>query len=70
MILMKLEFCNTFSKNTQIPIFIKTCPVGGLTVPCRHIHRQTKMMKLTVAFHNFAYTPKSQSFYSNPSLYK
>jgi len=58
MILMKLESCNTFSKKYSNTKFNLNLSSGSLNVTCRHTDRQTKMIKLTVAFHNFAYTTK------------
>ena len=43
-------------KINQISIFIKICPVG---VKLFHVDGQMDFIKLTVAFHNFANTPKN-----------
>jgi hypothetical protein len=40
-----------FSKNNEIPNFVKIRPVGAELF---HADRQTDMTKLTVAFRNFA----------------
>jgi len=54
-ILMKIEFYGQFSKYSQISNFMKICQVGAELF---HVGRQmdwwTDMMKLIVAFHNFA----------------
>ena len=56
---MKLGFCDRFSKNIQIPNFMKIRPVGAeLFHADRRTDgrrgRQTGMTKLMVAFYNFA----------------
>jgi len=55
---MKLEFFDTFLKNTQISNFMKIQPVGAELF---HADRQTQTMKLTVVFHNFTNTPKNNT---------
>jgi hypothetical protein len=54
-ICMKRPFSNRFSKNTQVLNFVKIRPVG---VELFHTDGQTLMMKLIVAFCNFANAPK------------
>jgi hypothetical protein len=44
-----------FSKNTQIPNFMKILPVGAEMF---HADRQTDTTKLTVALRNFTKAPK------------
>ena len=44
-----------FSKNTQIPNFMKIRPVGAELF---HADRRTDMTKLIVAFRNFSNAPK------------
>ena len=63
-ILMKFEFCDSFSNTTHISNFIRIRPVG---VELFRVNRRadgrtegrTDMTKLMVAFHNFAKAPKS-----------
>jgi hypothetical protein len=52
---MKLEFSGHIFKNTQNIKFHENLPSGSQVVP----DRQTYMMKLTVAFRNFANAPKN-----------
>ena len=54
-ILMKLEFLERFSKNSQISNFIKNPSIGSRVVPCG----RTNMTKLIVAFRNFANAPEN-----------
>jgi hypothetical protein len=52
-----MDFVDKFSKNTQIPNFIKIRPVGTEQF---HADRQTDTMKQTVAFHDFSNVPKNK----------
>jgi hypothetical protein len=52
---MKLIFPDTFSKNTQISIFMKIRPVGDALL---HAGRRTDMTKVIDAFLNFTNAPK------------
>jgi hypothetical protein len=49
--LMKLDFIDSFSKNIQISNFMKICPVAAELF---NADGRTDMMKLIVAFRNFA----------------
>jgi len=51
-ILMKLEFFDRFSKDTQISDFMKIRPVGA------ELFLRTDVTKVTVASRNFANVPK------------
>jgi hypothetical protein len=53
---MKLEFLNRFSKNTHIWNFIKIRSVGAELF---HADGQIGMVKIIVAFRNFAKEPKN-----------
>ena len=53
-----VNFLDRFSKNTQIPNFVKIRSVG---VELFHADRQTDMMKLVVSFRNIANAPKNVS---------
>jgi len=55
--LMKLEFLDRFSQNTQIPLFMKNRPVGAELF---RVDGRTLMTKLIVAFRNFVNAPKNQ----------
>ena len=67
---MKLEFCDRFSKNPQIPNLMKIHPVGAeLLNADGQFDRETDTMKLTVIFCYFANAAnkkKSQSLLMNP----
>jgi hypothetical protein len=52
---MKREFSGNFSKDTQIPSFIKIRPVE---TEMFHVDRRTGITKLIVAFRNFVNEPK------------
>jgi hypothetical protein len=61
---LNFSFVNSFSKNTQIPNFIKTRPAGAelfLVERWTDERREgrTDMTKLIVAFRNFAKAPKN-----------
>ena len=52
---MKLDFLNRFFKNHKVSNFMKIHPVGAkLFHADRRTDRQTDMMKLIVAFRDFA----------------
>ena len=53
---MKLEFSRQIFEKAQISRFIKIRPVG---TEFFHVDGQTDMMKLRVAFRNFADAPKN-----------
>jgi hypothetical protein len=55
---MKHDFLDRFSKNTQIPNFMKIHPVG---VKMFHADGLTDIIKLIVSFWNFASAPKNHS---------
>jgi hypothetical protein len=55
---MKPNVADRFSKNTQIPNFMKICPVGAELL---RADRRTDMTKLIVAIRNFANAPKIPS---------
>jgi hypothetical protein len=52
---MKLNFFNRFSKNTEIPNFMKIHPVESILF---NVDRWTDITKLIVDFHSFANAPK------------
>ena len=52
---MKLEFSQYIFRDTQIPNFMKICPVGAEMI---HADGQTDIINPIVAFRNFANTPK------------
>jgi hypothetical protein len=52
---MKLEFIDSFLKNTQTPNFMKSRPVGAELF---HTDGRTDMAKLIVAFRNFVNAPE------------
>ena len=59
-----MDFFKEFSKNTQIPHFMITFPVGVELFytdgrRSRETDRRTGMMKLTGAYRNFAKAPKN-----------
>jgi hypothetical protein len=55
-------FSADFQKNPQISNFMKLCPVGAeLFSADGQTDRQTDMAKLTVAFLNFANSPKNDN---------
>jgi hypothetical protein len=57
----KIIFFDRFSKNIEISIFLKICPVGAeLFHADGQMDRQTDMTKLTVVFHSFVNMPDSQ----------
>jgi len=59
--LMTLEFSPQFSKNTQIPDFIKIRPVGAeLFHADGRTDGRSDMTKLIVVFRNFAHAPKNR----------
>ena len=53
-------FANGCSKNTQTSVLIEN--QWQPSFPCTELESQTEMMKLIVAFSNFAKTPKQESF--------
>ena len=53
---MELEFLDRFSKSIQIPNFTKIRPVAAQLF---HADGLTDVMKLTVAYRNFANAPNS-----------
>jgi len=53
-------FFNGCSKNTQTSVLIEN--QWEPSFPCTELDSQTEMMKLIVAFSNFAKTPKKESF--------
>ena len=56
---MKLEFLDSFSKNTQISNFMKIRPVRAeLFHAYERAEGYKKVMKLIIAFRNFAKAPK------------
>ena len=58
---MKLKFSGQFFKNTRISNFMKIRPVGAELF---HADGRTDTMKLIVAFHNFAYSPKKRGWHT------
>ena len=69
-ILMKFNFLDRLSKNNQISNFMKIHPVGTELLHAdgrkngrtdRQTDRQTDMIKLIVAFRNFAKAPKKKT---------
>jgi len=67
-IVMKLEFCLTDFLKILKYNFHENPSSGSRVVVCG----RTDMMKLTVAFHNFANTPKNHviyMYYSNITLF-
>ena len=54
-----MSFVDIFSKNTQIPDFMKICLVGTELL---HADGRKEVAKLIVAFRNFAYAPKNPTF--------
>jgi hypothetical protein len=67
---MKLEFSRyIFEKNTAKLHFVTNRPVeADLFHADRRSERQTDMTKLTVAFRNFANTPKNETLVRNLRL--
>jgi len=61
-----LNYLYIFSKNIQITIFIKICPVGAELshakgrAEVQTVGKQTDMSKLVAAFCNFANAPKNK----------
>jgi hypothetical protein len=55
-----LNFLDGVSKDYQISNFMKICPVGAELF---HANGWTDVIKLTVAFCNFADMPNKQSLY-------
>ena len=51
-----LDFLDSFSKNNQIPTFMKICPVAAQLF---NTDGRTDMTKIIVAFRNFANAPKN-----------
>ena len=58
---MELEFLDRFSKSIQIPNFTKIRPVAAQLF---HADGLTDVMKLTVAYRNFANAPNSAAWLS------
>jgi hypothetical protein len=60
--IINLNFLNRLKKNTQMPDFMKICPVGAEKFhedgTERRSGAQTDTTKLIMAFHNFANAPK------------
>jgi hypothetical protein len=54
---MKPEFSDRFWKNNHMSNVMKIHPVAAELF---HVHGQTDMMKLTVAFRNFVQVPKRE----------
>jgi hypothetical protein len=54
--LWNLNFLDIFSKNTQMPNFMKLCPVGASLF---HADRRTDLTKLLFAFRHFTKAPKN-----------
>jgi hypothetical protein len=58
-----LNFFDRFSKNTHIPNFVKILP---MIAEFFHVDRWTDMMKLIVAYRNFANKPKNIHYVIRP----
>jgi hypothetical protein len=54
------EISDRFSKNTQISVFMKILLVGAVA-PCGRADGQIDMIKLIVAFRNFATAPEKRT---------
>jgi len=59
-------FLDRFSKNTQIPNFMKIRPLGA---ELYHVERQTDMTKLMAVFRNFANAHKNDKSLFNFRLF-
>jgi hypothetical protein len=65
---MKLNFLDRFFKKYSDIKFRKNLSSGSRVVPCGQTDGQTDVMKLTVAFCNFANMPEIESLDSRHSV--